>query len=312
MYKHVHVIINPAAGSDKPVLSMLNNAFQPFDIDWDVFVTKKAGDARRLAQESVAAGVDVVAAYGGDGTVMEVISGLIGSQMPLAILPGGTGNGASFELGIPIDLGQACALITGDSSMIREVDVGEIGENHFLLNAGVGFATSIMEGAERSSKDRLGLLAYFISGIQTLRDPPIAKYTLTLDGRTIESDGISCLVANSGALGSLGVKLAPNIDISDGLLDVVIIRNGDLGALLSVAASVIAGTEDAEPLQHWQAHEVTLVTDPPQTVQLDGDVMGTTPFTAKVLPKAARIIVPKHVVPPPAPEPEPTDKDWLS
>jgi YegS/Rv2252/BmrU family lipid kinase len=311
MYKHIHVIINPAAGADKPVLSILNTAFQPGGIDWDVFVTKKAGDARRLAQQAVAAGVDAVAAYGGDGTVMEVISGLIGSQTPLAILPGGTGNGASFELHIPIDLSQACALLTGDDSEVREVDVGQIGDNYFLLNAGVGFATSMMEGAERSSKDRLGLLAYFISGIQTLRDPPIARYHLLLDGKQVESEGVSCLIANSGALGSLGVKLAPNIDISDGMLDVVIIRTVDLGNLLTVAASVITGTEDFGPMQHWQAREVTLVTDPPQTVQLDGDVLGTTPFTARVLSRAARIIVPR------APLSQssaiiPTANDWIT
>jgi len=293
IYKHICVIINPAAGADKPVLSILNSAFQPSGIDWDVFVTKKPGDARRFTQQAVAAGVDAVAAYGGDGTIMEVISGLVGSQIPLAILPGGTGNGASFELHIPVDLSQACALITGDGGKIRVVDIGQIGENYFLLNAGVGFATSMMEGAERSSKDRLGLLAYFISGIQTLRDPPLAKYHLTMDGKSLDLEGISCLIANSGALGSLGVKLAPNIGISDGLLDVVVIGNGDMGALLSVAASVISGNEHAAQLQHWQAKEIALVTDPPQTLQLDGDVIGTTPFTAKILPKAIQIIVPK-------------------
>ena len=297
MYKHIHVIINPASGADKPVLSTLNDAFKSFDIDWDVLVTKKAGDARRYAKESVAAGVDVVAVYGGDGTVMEAVTGIIGSDTPLAIFPGGTGNGAANELHIPIDLAQACALLTGDDSEVRQVDVGQIDDNYFLLNAGVGFATAIMEGAERSAKDRLGLLAYFISGIQTLRDPPIAKYHLTLDGKVIELEGVSCLIANSGAVGSLGVRLASNINISDGLLDVVVIGNGDLGAMISVGASLLGGNEDAQPLQHWQAREITLVTDPPQTLQLDGNVMGSTPFTARVVEKAARIIVPKATVP---------------
>src|SRR5512143_2200549 len=89
MYKRIHVIVNPASGPDRPILSILNRAFQPAEVDWDVFVTKKAGDARCYAQQSAKAGVDVVAAYGGDGTVMEVISGLVGTNIPLAIFPGG-------------------------------------------------------------------------------------------------------------------------------------------------------------------------------------------------------------------------------
>ncbi len=299
MYKHIHVIINPAAGQEKPVLSILNSAFHPAGIDWDVFITKEAGDARRLAQKAAAEGVDAVAVYGGDGTVMEATSGLVGTKIPLAIFPGGTGNGASTELGIPGDLAEACALVTGDNSEIREIDVGQVGEKCFLLNAGVGFATAMMEGADRASKDRLGLLAYLVAGIQTLRDPPVARYHLTLDGNNVESEGITCIVANSGTLGNTGVKLAPTIDVSDGLLDVIVLRQGDLGAILSVAASVLRGNEDAPTLQHWQAREITLVTDPQQTLQLDGDVVGNTPFTAKVVPKGVRIIVPRAAVAPP-------------
>ncbi len=298
MYKRIHVIVNPAAGPDRPVLSILNSVFHPAGIDWDVFVTKEAGDARRYAQQSAAAGVDVVAAYGGDGTVMQAISGLVGTEIPLAIFPGGTGNAAAFELAIPGDLAEACALVCGDNSQVRQIDLGQVGENYFLLNAGVGFAAAIMEGTDRDSKDRLGLLAYLLAGLQVLRDPPMAHYHLTLDGRRIESDGITCLIANSGNLGNLGLKLAPNIDISDGLLDVVVIRKGDLGALLSVAASVIAGNENAEPLQHWQARQITLATDPAQTVQLDGEVMGSTPITTRLLPGAAHILVPKPTPPP--------------
>ena len=293
MYKHVHVIINPAAGADRPVLSILNAAFQPAEIDWDVFVTKKEGDARRLAQQSAAAGVDAVAVWGGDGTVMEVISGLVSTQVPVAILPGGTGNGTSNELGISSDPVEACALICGNDSQIRQIDLGQIGDNYFMLNAGVGFATSIMEGTEREAKDRLGVIAYLLTGLQTLREPPIAHYHLTLDGKHMELDGITCLIANAGTLGNTGVKLAQDIDVSDGLLDVLIIRNADLGSLAALAVSVLSGNKHTPTLEHWQAREITLVADPPQSVQLDGDVMGQTPFTARVLPGAARIIVPK-------------------
>jgi len=100
-FRHIHVIINPAAGQAEPILNVLNSVLRPAGIRWDVCVTNEDGDARQYAQLAVTAGVDAVAVYGGDGTVTEAASGLIGSTMPLAILPGGTGNTMAIELGIP-------------------------------------------------------------------------------------------------------------------------------------------------------------------------------------------------------------------
>src|SRR5919206_2640007 len=111
MSKRVQVIINPTAGQDQPILGVLTRVFHAAGVAWDVSITKKAGDARRFARAAVEAGVDVVAAYGGDGTVMEVASGLIGTTVPLAIFPGGTANVMSMELGISSDLAEASALV---------------------------------------------------------------------------------------------------------------------------------------------------------------------------------------------------------
>lgn len=91
-YKSVHVVINPAAGHDEPILNVLNHVFHPAGVVWDISLTQKTGDATHLAAEAAASGVDMVAAYGGDGTQMEVANGLLGSGIPLAILPGGSGN----------------------------------------------------------------------------------------------------------------------------------------------------------------------------------------------------------------------------
>jgi YegS/Rv2252/BmrU family lipid kinase len=294
IYRHVHVIINPASGPDRPVLGILNSIFHPADVDWDVFVTKKAGDARRYALEAVAHGVDAVAVYGGDGTVNEAASGLVGTDVPLAILPGGTGNVLSVELGIPGDLAEACALLCNNRSNVCKIDVGQVGSAYCLLSASVGFATAVIQGADRATKQRLGTLAYVLAGLQALRDPAMARYHLTLDGKQIEREGITCMIINSGNLGQAGWKIVPGIDLHDGLLDVIVIRRGDLGAMLSVAASVVTRSGSAPSLQHWQAREIDLVADPPQTVQVDGEILDKTPITARVLPSALGIIVPKE------------------
>src|SRR5689334_20980165 len=168
MAKRIHVIINPAAGQDYPVLSVLNRAFHPAGVDWDVFVTKRAGDARRYAEQAVEAGVDAVAVYGGDGTVMGAAAGLIGGAVPLAIFPGGTANVISVELGIPSDLAEACALVCGAACAERPVDVGQIGEQYFLIRVGMGFEAQMVQGADRELKDRAGPLAYAVSAVQAL------------------------------------------------------------------------------------------------------------------------------------------------
>src|SRR5687768_7058761 len=131
-YQRIRVIINPAAGKNEPILNTLNDVFHGHELDWEVRITHKFGDATRLAQEAVADGVDLVAGYGGDGTQMEVANGLIGSDIPMAILPGGTGNAMAFELGIPRNLREAAALIC-QSRKHRKIDLGRIGDRQFML-----------------------------------------------------------------------------------------------------------------------------------------------------------------------------------
>jgi YegS/Rv2252/BmrU family lipid kinase len=297
MAKCIHVIINPAAGQDRPILHTLNRAFHPAGVDWEVRITKQAGDARRHAEAAIAAGVDAVAVYGGDGTVMEVAAALIGADVPLAIFPGGTANVISTELGIPSDLAEACALVCTEAGIIRPIDVGQIGDHYFLIRVGMGLEAQMIAGADRPLKDRLGPLAYLVSAVQALKEPLFARYRLTLDGQDVAIEGITCIVANAGSFGAVPLTLAPTIDVGDGLLDVVVVTKSDLQALVAVAASIVAGNEDAEPLQHWRAREITVRADPPQTVQVDGEVWGETPIAVRVVPQAVRVIVPSSGLP---------------
>ncbi len=289
-FKRLHIIINPAAGQDQPFLQIFNRAFQEAGIDWDVFITKKAGDGTRLAQAAVAAGADVVAAFGGDGTVAEVASGLLGSDVPLAIFPGGTANVMSIELGIPSDLSEAVALLCGGGKL-RPVDMGQLGDDRlFMLRATIGFTAEMTKGAEREEKNRLGNLAYLLSALRALPDAKPSRYQIQLDDRQEEVEGMICLVANSGSLGLPGLSLTSAIDVSDGLLDVIVIQSVNLGSLLSVAASA-AGF--SQPLYHWQAKQVTVTAEPPQNVECDGEIIDPTPLTAHILPQAIRVIVPE-------------------
>ncbi len=295
-YQRIHAIINPAAGQDEPVLSALNRVFQAAGVEWEIHVTKQGGDAERYAREAVAAGADCVAVYGGDGTQMEAAGGLAGSDVPLAILPGGTANVLSIELGIPGSAEEAAAMITTKPTMRRWVDVGEVNGQRFILRVGLGLEAQMVEGADRDMKNRMGVFAYALSALQALRDPQPAHYQMVIDGQEIESDGLSCIITNVGSLGQPGLTFPGIVDVSDGKLDVFVIRQADLGSLMSMVTAVVANNEPGEnpngPLQHWQGSNIKIVPTPLQSLQVDGEVLEPAPLDIKVIPRAVQIVVP--------------------
>ena len=310
MAKKIQVIINPAAGKDEPILNALNTAFNECEVEWDVSITHKAGDARRFAQQAVQAGVDIVAAYGGDGTVVEVASGLIGTAVPLAILPGGTANVMSLELGIPNNLLQAARLCGGINSKIDQIDVGQVGSHNFLLRVGMGFEAAMVEQTDRSLKDRFGVFAYLWSAVKTLREPTVAHYQFVIDGQEVECKGFTCAIANSGNLGLPGLQLSSAISIRDGLLDVITVEEANWRALVEVMGRVFANPEATATVQdaamlkysdeiqgslrHWQGKEISLHMEPVQVIQYDGEVLESTqlPLICKVLPQMLKVVVP--------------------
>jgi len=292
MAKKVHIIVNPASGQPQPVLHTLNSVFHPAGIDWDVFITKQSGDALRYTREAVEAGVDVIAANGGDGTVMEVAHGVKGTSVPMAILPGGTANLVSVELGIPKDLQKATELIASEDSRVRKVDMGKIGDEYFLLRIGMGIAAEKVRIADREMKDRFGLAAYSIAGVQAIIGSEVARYKLTLDGQKIESEGVTCIIDNAGNMGVSEIKPARDVDMSDGLLDVILVHDLGAKAVTSAVSSIAGRSPDPNKIQHWQARHITIETDPPLNVQVDGEMRGQTPITVEVIPAVVSVLTP--------------------
>lgn len=292
--RSVFVIINPASGQDRPILGTLNRVFHAAGVDWDVGLTKQAGDAQRLARAAVLAGADAVAVYGGDGTVMEAAAGLSGGSIPLAIFPGGTANVMSIELGIPTDLEAAVALVCSDARQIRTIDMGRIhrsghDDQTFLLRLSIGYLARMTQGAAREEKRRMGVLAYAISALGALPQAEMAHYHITVDGVQIEADGVTCVVANSGSLGIPGLTLSRQMSVSDGLLDVVLLQNADLLEVAKVIGNSVSGVEN---LPHWQGREISVIADPAQPIECDGEVIDPTPITVSIVPQTLRVIVP--------------------
>lgn len=289
----IPIIINPSAGRKTAVLAELNQVFRSTDIRWSVEITHEEGDGVRIAQQLVERGAQIVAVYGGDGTISEVATGLAGTQTALAILPGGTGNVLAYEFGLPHDYIAAAQLLVGEHD-IRLVDMGAIGNRKFLLRAGVGFEAMAVERTPRKLKDRFGLLAYGIGGLQALIESHAVGYALELDGQIHVTQGMVCTVANSGHLGIPGLRLSPKVDVQDGLLDVFVLRRVDLKLIMQIISENIVDTLGMQKIQHWQVKQVKIQANPPQTVQVDGDNLGMTPIKIRCLPQSLHVIVPNN------------------
>lgn len=297
-YQKVHVIVNPASGRDEPFLKTLNDTLKRLDIDWEMFITKKAGDATRFALAAVEAGVNAVAAYGGDGTVREVASGLRNSGIPMVILPGGTANVLSVELGIPRDFSQAISLLDSTRSTPKAIDMGIIGEQAFF-HLGMGLEAEMNIEADRDAKNRSGIFAYVNAALKNLRNFPFTHYCLNLDGETVELDGINCMVTTFGSVGVGDLRLSRAIDVSDGLLDILVVQEVNLRAVLAAAAGAVLTGELARPLQQWQVRKASIIANPPQKMVCDGELVTLDTTEVQVLPQAVTILVPNKTSRPP-------------
>jgi len=164
-------------------------------------ITHKSGDAIKLAKAAVKVGIDALAVYGGDGTLAEAISGLIGSKIPLVILPGGSANVMANELGIPYDLKEACTLMSHGSREMKTIDIGQFNKRYFLVGISLGFEADVVKGADRQTKNKIGIFAYFLSAARALKITKRAVYHLKIDGQEHEVKGLICLITNTGNLG---------------------------------------------------------------------------------------------------------------
>ena len=309
--RRVHVIANPAAGQGSFDVKALNDLFHASDIEWEVKFTKNWHDGERFAKAALAEGVDAVAVYDGDGTVADVAGGLAGTDVPLAILPGGTANVMSVELGIPPAFADAVRLIAEPEWTTRPVDLGVVDGNFFMLWLSMGLEAKMVAGADRVLKDRLGTLAYALSALQALREPEVVRYHFELDGVEVEEEGIACVIANSANLGRASLQLAPNVDICDGLLDVFVINKATLPTVVTLLAGILGRdaveqveqpkeeradeAETPRTVRHWQAKRISVATEPPSEVQCDGELIGNTPKQVGIVPAAVRVIVPSPV-----------------
>jgi diacylglycerol kinase (ATP) len=301
----VLLIFNPTAGPRGELRRDLGRVVGYLgERGWHVTIraTRKPGDATELARAAVAAQCKVVLVAGGDGTIHEVVNGLVGSDTAMGVLPVGTGNMWAKAVGLPtLTLTQPDRLLAAARMLVdgevRWVDVGRAGTRYFLNCAGVGFDSTVISQVEprtRVSK-QLGALAYLLAGIWIARDFSGVRSTIVIDGHTIHTRIVLVFVSNIQYYSGL-IKLTPEARVDDGLLDIRIFKGMGPAWVFRHLAGVFINRHLRDPMvSHYQGRRVAIYTAEPFPVQLDGDPVGMTPISLEVVPRALRVLVPRAV-----------------
>lgn len=292
----VAVVCNPAKQDDlakvKDVVAE-HCGREGADLRW--YETTEDDPGQGQANQALADGASVVCALGGDGTVRAVAGALVGSGVPLGLLPGGTGNLLARNLELPLgDLDAALDAALG--GVDRPIDVGLVSwdgepEQVFLVMAGMGADASIMEHADERVKNAVGWPAYLLSGVRALAERGFAAHLSSPDGDAISRRARLVLIGNCGTLPG-GLNLLPEARIDDGALDAVLAAPRGVLGWLAFVGEVITRRRRADVFR-LSAAEFELVVRDGVLAQLDGDPVGARHrMHVRVRPRSLLVRVP--------------------
>jgi len=260
--------------------------------------TTRPEDTRRLAAAGVADGVDAVAVFGGDGTSMQAAAALVGTDVALALIPGGTGNVLAGNLRIPTDPFRAVQAVT--TGRRRHIDLGRVtladGAHYFGVACGAGVDARVMGETLPVNKRRWGIGAYFATTLRVLPKLHSTPCTITVDGERFEAPAAMLLILNCSEVIPGVVRVRKEIKLDDGILDMVVIAADSaaqaIRGFLRVLTNSVGTKRETSYLRYARGAEFRIEPAEPLPVQFDGDPVGSTPFCAQVLPGALTVMVP--------------------
>ena len=283
------VIFNPTAGARRrrrfeAVLAELRR----LGCEVTVRPTGDRGDAEQLAASADPNRYDVVVVAGGDGTVNEVINGLAGARLPLAIVPLGTANVLAAEIGMATDARTVARTIA--LGRPRPISVGVANGRRFLLMAGTGFDAHVVQHVDLALKRRIGKAAYALQILRQLRRFAFPEYTVTIDGASWKA--ASVLVANAHFYGGRFV-CAPEARMDSPVLHVCLFERAGRWYVAAYALALLLGFLHRMPgYRILPAKHIEIRHPDGAAIQSDGDFVGLTPAQVTVMPRAAWLVFP--------------------
>ncbi len=243
-----------------------------------------------IVTQGIAEDVDLFIAAGGDGTVSLVCNALIGTGLPLGVLPLGTGNLLAKELGIPTSLPDALSTLTTDPCM-EKIDTFYIEGHHYVLNVSVGISPIVMAMTPANEKQKLGSKAYLIRLIQQLLGLKLHRFDIEFDHQYLSVMATEILLTNSRTMGFESLKWSDEISLNDGKLDLFIIRAKNIIDVLGVIFSIFRKKETDPVIKFFQFTKYCRIESRTEMkTQADGDLLGVTPVEVLINPLSLNII----------------------
>lgn len=280
-------IINPISGGIRPDAARDRAEMAATIVDRhgnpaEVFVTERAGHAKELAKAAVARGADLVMAWGGDGTINEVASALVFGDVPLGIVPAGSGNGLARQLRIGTRPAEAIRHAIGAAP--RRIDVGELGDRLFVNVAGIGLDAHVAWKFNEAATRRRGLLTYASISSRALLSYTPSTYRIRIgDEACPPVRAVLVTVANSSEFGN-GAIIAPDAQVDDGELDLVVMEEHSRLNTVAQLPRLFQGTvHRAKGCTLRRITRATIESDQPMKFHVDGEpVQGGTSLRVRV------------------------------
>ena len=287
--KRALLLINPKSrkGAEAGVSAKAQLESHGFRVDWPEVGPSEFSNVIKNKKSEI----DLVIVGGGDGSVRCALSGVLATDLPLGILPLGTANNLARNVGLPVELDVVCRVLW--EGWTREIDIAEVNGIPFLNVVGMGLSTEVNEKVEPGLKKRLGVVAYMMTALKHYRTLRSFKARVVCDDKEFVTRAHQITVCNGRHFGS-GLTIRPDATIDDGYLDVAIMEAKSLWSGVKVIHELVRGHgRKREGLRRIRAKHVTIETNKPLQIDVDGDLMTKAPADFRVKRNAVRVIAPK-------------------
>ncbi len=295
--KRARLIYNPSSGREivRRRLPEILDLMESAGYETSCYATKGEDDATEEAARAVARGFDVILAAGGDGTIYEVVNGMAEhkARPSLGIIPCGTSNDFARAVGIPKSITQATQIVTKGKK--KRIDLGRINNRYFMNIAGGGSLTNLTYEVPSKLKTLIGQMAYYVKGLEKL--PSLHPIRVRLESRKevlLDEEIMVFLIANSRSVGGFD-NIAPEADLSDGKLDVIVVKKLNIAEFIRLATQAVRGEHLKDPnILYFQADYIKATSPGGEKVQLnlDGELGGQLPCVVEALPGHIELFVP--------------------
>ncbi len=289
-FKVIHFIVNPISGkgTGEKVKKRIEEIFSEHDIQ--IKLTGKKDDAYEFALKSVEEGAELIVSCGGDGTLSEVASALVGKEVPLAIVPIGSGNGLARHLQIPLQPEEALQLVLKSERVVEKIDCGKINDSYFFSNAGIGFdAEAVKVYAHQKQRQLLGYIKCIFLSVFKFR--PV-QVSLSSEEMNFNGKVMMLNISNSNCLG-YGFSVAPRASLQDGKFDINLVSKCSWVVFLFwIGAGFLFNQNWGKKRKLFHTQKLNIITSA-DYMQMDGEyhILESKTVEISILPHSLSVLV---------------------